>query len=393
MGGAAGHLSHVVEDYSLTFAQVYQLCSGVGRGILEDVSEKIDGMNIVYTVSDSGQIRCARNGGDISRGGMTADELAAKFSGRGNLSIAFNQGFQTLTDVCADLPPEVISTVFLNGRRWYSAEIVYSDNPNVINYDGNHIVFHRSPIFEFNPETGKTSPAADSAWADKINQLARQFEQKGTSTGWQVHSALKTSLKAMADESSLLSLKSTLNEMAGSVGKSESITLGEYVQISLTGIVRERLGEAALEQIVKRMMEIPGCLTLTQIKKLIPPESYVGTKALVESSPKLIKSILRPLEIAIHKFSVDLLRGMGSVLVKDHRQEVERLRMAVSFAVDSIKDRMNDSIKTQLEKLGDISNISSSMEGIVVMFEGNAYKFTGAFAPVNQILGMGRYAK
>lgn len=393
MGGAAGHLSHVIEDYSLTFDKIYQLCSSVGGGLLEDVSEKIDGMNIVYTVTATGEIRCARNGGDIARGGMTADELSKKFYGRGNLSTAFNEGFQTLADVCSDLPQGIIEDVFLSGMRWYSAEIVYSDNPNVINYDGNHIVFHRSPIFEFNPQTGKAAPAADNSWADRINQLAKSFEGKKTSTGWQVHSALKTSLKAMRDETSLMSLKDTLSEMARDADSDMSLTLGEYVAVMLKRIVEERFPTINPDPIVKRMMELPGAPTLTQIKKLVPPDGYADVKSVVESSPKLIKSVLRPLELAVHRFSVDLLRGMGSVLVKDHRGEVERLRQSVSMAVDSVKDKMNDSIKTQLEKLGDISNISASMEGIVVMFDGNAYKFTGAFAPVNQILGMGRYAK
>ena len=41
----------------------------------------------------------------------------------------------------------------------------------------------------------------------------------------------------------------------------------------------------------------------------------------------------------------------------------------------------------KLEKIGGLSSIVPS-EGIVFKYKGNTYKFTGAFAPVNQIVGL-----
>jgi hypothetical protein len=47
-------------------------------------------------------------------------------------------------------------------------------------------------------------------------------------------------------------------------------------------------------------------------------------------------------------------------------------------------------LKAQMEKLGDVSNITSSLEGIVFEHPPGSkqlYKLTGAFAMLNQIIG------
>ena len=47
-------------------------------------------------------------------------------------------------------------------------------------------------------------------------------------------------------------------------------------------------------------------------------------------------------------------------------------------------------LKQQLEKLNSIGGLGKivPVEGIVFKYKGNTYKFTGAFAPVNQIFGL-----
>ena len=44
------------------------------------------------------------------------------------------------------------------------------------------------------------------------------------------------------------------------------------------------------------------------------------------------------------------------------------------------------------QKLGGFDAIVP-VEGVVFVYKGNTYKLTGAFAPVNQILGVLKYAR
>ena len=52
-----------------------------------------------------------------------------------------------------------------------------------------------------------------------------------------------------------------------------------------------------------------------------------------------------------------------------------------------------EKLKIQIEKLEAIGGSSAIVpsEGVVFKYKGNIYKFTGAFAPVNQILGSLRF--
>ena len=51
---------------------------------------------------------------------------------------------------------------------------------------------------------------------------------------------------------------------------------------------------------------------------------------------------------------------------------------------------MLNTLKVQLDRLNAIGGLKSVVpsEGITFMFKNKLYKYTGAFAPANQILGM-----
>jgi hypothetical protein len=52
-------------------------------------------------------------------------------------------------------------------------------------------------------------------------------------------------------------------------------------------------------------------------------------------------------------------------------------------------------LKKNLQKINSIGGTSSIVpsEGLVFKYKGNMYKFTGAFAPVNQILGALKFSR
>ena len=83
MGGVAGHLSHVHENLDFTFGEIKSLLSDVASADIE-VVEKFDGQNIFFKFfvdPESGELRTARNPGDVKKGGMTADAFVGMFKG------------------------------------------------------------------------------------------------------------------------------------------------------------------------------------------------------------------------------------------------------------------------------------------------------------------------
>ena len=141
-GGVVGHLSHLFDNPDLTFAEIKDILTQAADGRLENVSEKLDGMNLVFSWDiTADDLRTARNSGDIKGGGMDAAAIAAKFYDRGNVGDAFNAAFKVLRDAIGSLPDNVKRKVFgPKANVWYSMEVIYTENPNVINYDENSIV-------------------------------------------------------------------------------------------------------------------------------------------------------------------------------------------------------------------------------------------------------------
>lgn len=117
----------------------------------------------------------------------------------------------------------------------------------------------------------------------------------------------------------------------------------------------------------------------------------------------LKKQAIGPIEIIIHEFVVKALEGMESVFILDNNEEAGRLRSVVGQAIDTIKSELvrqhypqaMDVLNMQLAKLGaaGVENVRTASEGFVFSIDDKVYKFTGNFAPVNQILGMFKYGR
>ena len=88
---------------------------------------------------------------------------------------------------------------------------------------------------------------------------------------------------------------------------------------------------------------------------------------------------------------------MSNFLAVSPDKAAQKIRQDVAKALKDLQkpgnlDKLNK-LKLQIEKLEAIGGSSAIVpsEGVVFKYKGNIYKFTGAFAPVNQILGSLRF--
>jgi len=397
-GGAVGHLMHLYDNPELTFEEIKGILSAASEGRLEKVSEKFDGMNIVISWDvEANDLRAARNSGDIKRGGMDAEQISAKFHGRGNVSDAFNNAFKVLRDAIGSLPDKIKVKVFgQNATIWYSAEVVYSSNPNVINYDGNSIVFHGWPVFE--TKDGAITNKEDADGVQILQSNIDKMQKAVTLRSWQVKGPALLTMKKLSDGSILSKTLSQIDGAMSAAGVSDGDTIQDYlISLMKDEVADLGLDEKAIDAVVARCVGIEGAPTLIAIKKIVPKEMFENVSAFVKNSPAFLKKFIQPIENAIHEFSIEALKGLQSTLVSDSDSEVVRLRAEVDKAVSAIEASGQDAamniLKSQMQKLGSSENITASLEGVVFIYKGNAYKFTGAFAPINQILGLFKYGR
>jgi len=397
-GGAVGHLMHLYDNQNLTFGEIKSILAAASTGELEEVSEKLDGLNIVFTWNAAeGDLKVARAGGDIIRGGMDAEGLAAKFTGRGNLKKAFDSAFQVLRGSISSLPPKVIKKVFGNeGNFWYSAEVIYTSNPNVINYDSNVVVFHGWPVFKVTPEG--VEQTEDRGGVKLLSSNIEKMQNAVTLRSWQVRGPAVVRMMKLSKGATLKKAINSIDRAMAAGGASDDTTIGEYLQyLTEESVADLGLSEDVAEMVVARCLGLPGAPSLVNIKKVAGGD-YGKIKSYVESFPKTkLKSFIRPIELSINDFAVELLKGLQSSLIGNTDAEVMRLRGEVKKAIDAIEASGDETamtmLKTQMEKLGSIENITSPVEGVVFIYKGNAYKFTGSFASANAVLGLFKYGR
>jgi hypothetical protein len=392
-GGAVGHLSHLYDNRDLTFGELKDVLLSAAEGHLERVTEKLDGMNLVFTWADG--LKVARGSTDIKSGGMDAKALAQKFAGHRSKRVeeAFNLAFKVLTDAIGALSPAICERVFEDGAVWHSIEVIYSRNPNVINYDRDCIVFHHSPTFRV--QGTMVEKVNDAAGIELLQHNIDRMQRAITLQSWQVRGPAMIRLQKLGDGRIVQQAIDAIDQAQNAGGVGDDGTIGEY----LHNTIAEQVADLALEPAVARMVTarivgMPGAPGLPQIKKRVGADVYPNIKAFVDQQQTLMQHAVVPIEHAIHVFAVELLRGLHSVLVADNEAEVARLRQQVVSAVAALETSSDtaamDVLARHVAKLGGVENIAA-MEGIVFVYKGHAYKFTGSFAPMNQILGLFRY--
>ena len=403
MGGVAGHMAHLSEDTDLTFNEIVSVLTKVASADIKNATEKVDGQNLFLSVDGSGEIRTARNNGDIKKGGMSTDEYISKWKGH-PAENAFTNGFKAVSAALRKLSPDDLDAIFADGRRYVNMEIMYPKNPNIILYSAPNIVLHGLQDFGEEDET----PEMRQATKQKFSKLASLIDGASETVGeeeWSVNGPKLVALKKLADGSALEEVTQQIEKFAAPVGM--DATVGDYVKLVVNKYA-DQVGLPAeiTEKLVMLMLDPDEAkergITVVNLKKGLPKElqsvvSKLGSKT---NSRKYIASVLKPLENAISDFAIEVLRGVKSYFVDDNDQEVARMRAELEQSIAYLKDlqssgdvKAGELIDKQLSKLGKIENLASSMEGVVFEYPPGSdkiYKLTGAFAMANQLIGRAR---
>lgn len=397
MSGAVGHINHLYDDRELTFGDLKFVMHMASAGTLERVTEKFDGMNIVFTVNPStGELSVARSATDIKNGGMSAEALAKKFAGRGHVEDAFVAAFEVIKSATSALSDKVLERIFRGGNVWYSAEVIYPQNTNVIMYDSNNVIVHRWPVFVF--EDGVVSKLDDDSGVDAIIAHVDRMQNAVTLKNWRFAASNILSMSSMSDGKAANEATSKLNALMKTTGSTDDTTLYEHLaKLVINDIAHLALPEDVGSLVVDRILEKEG-VGIPQIKKAIKdPAQRDAVVNFIKSSERLVKQHVSALDEIISEFAIKVLECVKSTLVADPSAETGRLKKVVEDAVEQIRSSVNDDrsisiLARELSRLKSFDSISP-VEGIVFFYKGKAYKFTGAFAPINQILGIVRYKR
>ena len=399
MGGVAGGMAHLYNDPSLSFNDIKKILSAASRGEIEG-TEKTDGYNI-YLGYVEGKARAARNKGDMAKGGMDFGTLAAReFKGGPEVRKVYLDAFRAYSMALDTLSEKELDAIFgENDEVFYNTEIQGPSASNVVNYDANVLSIHPTGHKKYNKETNQlelVDTANNSAALDKVID---RFEEILQDEDFKVR---RTAVLKLNKLDSDYDLNIALNKME-KAGFSGDMTIGEYLEANILEYLNQKLAYLAdnLKQaVVDRILRKPGALGIPQITKGMPKTEKQKISAFIKYGPALLKKYTYPLEDAIHDFSVELLRGLQSAYILDNEAQVEKLKKEVADAIKTLRDysgpgaeQAHEILFQQLKKLKHHDNVNTAVEGFVFQIGDQVYKFTGNFAPVNQLLGLFRYGR
>ena len=399
MGGVAGHLAHLYDNRDLTFNKMAEILQKAAKGELVG-TEKTDGYNIFLGYVD-GKPRAARNKGDMSRGGMTFDDLINReFRGGEESKRAYVTAFNAYINALESLSEKEKEKIFgPNGEIFYNTEIQGPIAPNVVNYDENIVNIHRMGHKKYNKENNSLEVVANEKESNFLDSVIDKFESATAGQDFNVRRTAFLTLNKITDETFVQDILSKIER----TGYSGNMTINDYLRDKLTPYTKKSLPELDEEQVnllVKRMLGDKTAPTVSQITRGMEKETKLKVSAFNKNSKILSKKLIQPIEMAIHDFAVELLRGLKSAYILDNEAEVERLKKETETAIRAIQayegpeqEGAQSILVRQLTKLKHHNNIDTVVEGFTFQYDGQMYKFTGNFAPMNQLLGLFKYGR
>ena len=404
-GGAYGHMSHPFDDNNLTFGDMKKIIKLGLSGQLnreEDVTEKTDGQNLMITYRD-GKVVAARNKGQIKNRGKNAldvNSVAKKFSGRGDIRDAFVFAMKDLSRAIKSLSDKQKDKVFKNGEIFMNLEIIYPASSNVIDYDKAVLQFHNS--LQYNKDGNAVGEVKGSG--RMLQGMIKQVNQDIQKHFKIIKPKVLTLPKKIDFGKKVDIYYKRVNKLQSQFGLKDTDTLGKYHQSYWENYIYNAgkqfgytIPKTILKKLTKRWAFFDKSYKIPNIKKDLKKQpkflDWVMNTDKVDHK-NMVKKNMLPFEKIFFAVGADILLNLSNFIAANPTKAVEKIRKDIIKASNKVRAggdiKKMKTLKQQLEKLNSIGGLKKivPVEGVVFKYKGKTYKFTGAFAPVNQILGL-----
>lgn len=444
-GAVAGHMNHIYDNGEMTFGELKQLLQAAADGKLRG-TEKTDGQNVFLSFDVATQrARAIRNKSHIKAGGLSVEEFDDFFSAHPNqaLRYSFVEALQAFEDVIRDLDRETQIRIF--GRKedniYFNTEVMNpgipdgdKDDPrsagtqNVIPYDKKTLLIHEVGHGMFDPETAlayddpKTKKRLAKAYSDLESAIVGKSTDDPSVFSLETHPRRKLEKAGLEQASRILpDAISAIDNIVSDFGLNDSNTIQDLVMIQVKPIIDSfGMTEDRNKAFILRLMGL--CRSKKDQTQLVPcgtkdartgeklHEPPINIRNLTAGLPQELTDEIKKfdkefkyqdytaaLSKSLYDFTNAILEDFHSSFISDNQKAIKDLQDELRQSIKKIQNSANEAAKADLEKqmskLQDVKKINTPSEGFVFDFNGTTYKFTGAFAPSNQILGTERYGR
>jgi hypothetical protein len=404
-GGAAGHMAHPWDDHGLTFNDMKEIVSRALEGRLDieaAVTEKTDGQNIQVTWKN-GQIGFARNKGTVINP-MSVQEIQDKFGGRGPISDAFGNAAEDLAEAFSRIPQDKLNQIFKNGRVFANMEIIYPATRNVIAYEVAVLQFHNLVEYDEQGNVVETDLTGGGTLQGIIQDANAHLQKTFSFIPPQ-----KIKIGRISNfEDQQAAFFNEIDQLRNRYNLKDTDQVTEYHRAWWRDVIKAqatKLGYDIPENILNILIYRWGFFnkseSMTSLKKQITNPEFLNWVQEFDKKEfkQYYKQNMEPFETIFLRLGAVALKNAENFLAANPSKTVQQIKQEMAELTKELQNNPNPATISKLElelkridKLGGFDAIVPS-EGVVFTYRGNTYKLTGAFAPVNQILGVLKYAR
>ena len=399
-GGAAGHMMHPFDDHSLTFGDFKKIANSALQGGLDfeqQPAEKTDGQNLFASVKD-GQAIFSRNKGQLIAP-LDLSGIIDMFTD--HKSALVEETYITAAkDLAAALPKIKDLSVFNDGKSFLNMELMFTKNPNVINYDrGNLIQFHGIVHTDGQGNITGESQKVGTELAKAVKDVGADIQKTYTIIPPQL---LKLA-KDVNFEVRIAYYEKKIDKLRDTYGLSDTDEVKMYHEAWWRNQIEENFSD--LDPTIKEGLLLRWAyldkktLNMRELKKAVTPEQAKAVKEYDAQRNKKYKENILPFENLFLELGSDILRNASNFVAASPDEEKARLQNQIRTEADKIKKNGDLSqiakVEKELERLESVGGIEAIVpaEGIVFKYNGKLFKLTGAFAAINQLMGIIRYTR
>lgn len=404
-GGAAGHIQHPYEVNEFTFGDLKELVTDLFHGKITGMSEKLDGQNLFASVDEYGNTIFARNNKHLTQEPWCMKDIEnnPKWIDYPNVQHAFTNAAITVDKVFKNLDDPVrFFNTGTDARKWVDLEIIDTQNFNVIPYEKSMVSFHniklvttvmgkQIPLISDDPDNGEDLKKLN----DAIYKTSRiPFEAQITKELGMSRSVIDNSGKYIKE----------LDKIEKIYGLNDDSTILEYKKLALKQYIHRQhlpfinsMDNDFLDKLIDRWVGDGKRKTLrgihSEYDKPLDPISFDYLINFDKNEmPKVMYRIMAPLDDLFIRLGNDIISRVSGLINSNKDEVISKLKTNLDIVTNRVREYGDEKSRRKLEKSlqrlsADGMKITQS-EGVVFKYKGHLIKLTGAFAPLNQILGL-----